>query len=62
MFHPALSPNLQRMINFSSEVLYIRLQCDQTIPSGVQGRVNINQIDVYLKNMWLMRPALAIRA
>ena len=62
VFHPALSPNLQRMINFSSEVLYIRLQCDQTIPSGVQGRVNINQIDVYLKNMWLMRPALAIRA
>jgi len=62
VFHPSLSPNLQRMINLSSETLFVRVQCDQTIPGGVQGKVSLNQIDVFYKDMWMMRPALAIRA
>jgi hypothetical protein len=62
VFHPSLSPNLQRMLNFSSESMFVRTQCDQNIPGGVQGKVSLNQIDVFYKDMWMMRPALAIRA
>ena len=56
--HVAYKSNIQRMINFSSESIYVRLRCDLLIPGGVQGRIAINQIDIYFKKMWSMRPAL----
>jgi hypothetical protein len=50
--------SLQRGINVTDESIFIRLQCDQTIAYGVQGRIVLDKINIYSKKMWNMRPAL----
>ena len=48
--------NLQRLINFQSEAMQIRIVADQSIPSGFNGYFSLDMVKVYHKFMWMMRP------
>ena len=51
--------NLQLGINLTSEALFINLSNDTLITApNVQSQITLDQIEVYLRKMWNMRPAL----
>lgn len=49
---------LQRLINYSGDGMQVALQCDQSMPGGLNGFFLLVGIDIYGKKMWGMRPAL----
>jgi len=49
---------LQRLINITSESLFIALQADQGLPGSQNGFFQLVDVDVYGNKMYTMRPAL----
>lgn len=50
---------LQRYINLMSESFQLLIQADQTIPLGLNGFFQVNEVDLYANKMWSMRPSLS---